>query len=67
MKIIMFALYTPWETLENLWFTLPQFTLHLYTINPWKLWEFQLLYDISCQIFRSVYSQVLLIHNASIL
>ena len=29
----MFAMYTPWETLENLWFTLPQFTLHLYNDN----------------------------------
>ena len=27
MKIAIFAMYTPWETLENFWFTLPHFTL----------------------------------------
>ena len=28
MKITIFAIYTPWETLENFWFTLPYFPLH---------------------------------------
>ena len=28
-KIIMFAMYTPWETLENLWYTLPHSPLHI--------------------------------------
>ena len=26
----MFAMYTPWETLEYVWFTLPHVPLHVY-------------------------------------
>ena len=26
----MFAMYTPWETLDNLWLTLHQFPLHVF-------------------------------------
>ena len=29
-KITIFALYTPWETLEIFCFTLPHFPLHVY-------------------------------------
>ena len=29
-KITIFVIYTPWETLENFWFTLPHLPLYIY-------------------------------------
>ena len=64
----MFAMYTPWETLENLWFTLPHFPLRLPGIpgllthtHPDGSRLYQKLKEKSTQIFCFRYLALLII------